>query len=661
MRAAMRTALFSTIAFTFSLYLASCGSTSNPAVSNTTGNSGTGAVPAVSALAVEVNGVAPNRKQEVQFSEAMNPDTINGKTFLIADAGGNQIAGTVTYDPDYNVASFQPASALETNTQYTGTITTGAQSVGGMALAANYTYSFATRASTDSSPLSVTSVSPAPNAQGVSPTTVITITFDEAPDASTVTSGNIVVTDSTGNKIPASLSTNISTTQVIVIPKSALPSGNIIVTVSGVADLAGAAMQQPYTWTFSTANNGGGGGNGNFTILHTFENTEGANPQAALIQDSAGNLYSTAEYGGSYQAGTAFRLTPTGTFSVMHNFGSPSTDGSRPQSPLLADGTGNFYGTTYVGGNSCGDFQCGTVFKIDSSGNESIVHAFGPSSSSDGAFPVAGLIADAAGNFYGTTWGGSNNSSAYSVAYQLTPSGSETILHNFSGGSDGIRIYSPLVMDNSGNLWGTTYAGGGTGCGGSGCGTIFRLAKTSSGWTETVTYRFSGGADGANPYAGLTWDPNRHVFYGATEFGGAPSGCAADTNGCGVLFQFDATGTTETVLHNFSGQSDGGQPVANLVLDSRGDLWGTTTIGGDLSCPANNRGCGTVFGLAPGTQFATIHTFTGGADGAVPYGALLVDENKPALYGTATVGGDPNCQTQQGGGPGCGTVFQITP
>lgn len=262
MRAVLRPALFSTIAFTISLYLASCGSISHPMVSNTTANSGTGPVPTVSGLAVEVNGVAPNRKQEVQFSEAMNPDTINAKTFLITDAGGNQVTGTVTYDSNYNVASFQPTPALEDSTNYRATITTGAQSVGGMPLAANYSYSFSTRADTDTSPLTVKNVVPAANAQCVSPTTAITITFNEAPDTSTVTTTNIVVKDSNGNNIPVTLSTNISTPDVTVTPKSTLPSGNITVTVSGIGDLADQMMQQPFTWTFSTACNSGGGSGG---------------------------------------------------------------------------------------------------------------------------------------------------------------------------------------------------------------------------------------------------------------------------------------------------------------------------------------------------------------------------------------------------------------
>ena len=256
----LRPVLLCTAAFTVATLLGGCGATSVPVSNNT--NSGTGPVPTVIAQAVEVNGVAPNRKQEVQFSEAMNPATINDKTFVVTDAGGNTVPGDVSYDSSFNIGIFAPDPALKTGTTYTATITTGAASTGGMHLAAPYAYSFATRADTDSSPLTVTQVSPAANAVCVSATAQITITFDEAPDASTVTAQNIVVTDSNGDKIATTLSTNINTTQVVVTPASPLPSGTITVTVSGVADLADVAMQQPYTWSFSTACNGGGGGGG---------------------------------------------------------------------------------------------------------------------------------------------------------------------------------------------------------------------------------------------------------------------------------------------------------------------------------------------------------------------------------------------------------------
>lgn len=260
----IRTFVLCTSAFTLAAFLGGCGANSVPVSNNT--NHGTGPVPTVTAQAVEVNGVAPNRRQEVQFSEAMDPATINTKTFVITDAGGNAVAGDVSYDSNFKIGFFQPTPALETGTTYTATITTGAASVGGIHLAAPFAYSFTTRADTDRSPLVVKQVSPAANAVCVSASAQIMITFNEAPDASTVTAQNIVVTDSSGNKIATTLSMNVNTTQVVVTPTSPLPSGTITITVSGVADLADVAMQQPYTWSFSTACNGGGGGGGGAAV-----------------------------------------------------------------------------------------------------------------------------------------------------------------------------------------------------------------------------------------------------------------------------------------------------------------------------------------------------------------------------------------------------------
>jgi uncharacterized repeat protein (TIGR03803 family) len=209
-------------------------------------------------------------------------------------------------------------------------------------------------------------------------------------------------------------------------------------------------------------------------------------------------------------------------------------------------------------------------------------------------------------------------------------------------------------MDSSGALWGTTYSGGENGCLLEGCGTVFKLEKTSTGWTETTTFTFNG-ADGSHPYAGLTWDPRRHVFYGTTQFGGAKTNNCYDEGdpvGCGVIFELDRTGTHETVLYSFTGQTDGSLPYANLILDPLGDLYGTTPFGGDPSCR-----CGTVFLFTPFGKFFTLHAFTGGADGAYPWAPLLLDMKKLALYGTTFQAGDLSC----GEGGGCGTVFSITP
>jgi uncharacterized repeat protein (TIGR03803 family) len=393
-----------------------------------------------------------------------------------------------------------------------------------------------------------------------------------------------------------------------------------------------------------------------FTVLHTFESAGGSNPQASVIEDSAGNLYGTAENGGAYNWGTAFKLTPKGKFTVLHSFGATATDGLWPASPLLLD-SGNLYGTTVLGGDYCdtsgsSPVSCGTVYKINANGKESIVHDFvGSEPTIDGANPFAGLIADSKGNLYGTTYIGYNGLNQAGTAFELTPSGKETILHTFPGDGDGWAPYGPLVMDSSGTLWGTTYSGGENSCLLEGCGTVFKLTKTTTGWTEKVTFTFDG-ANGSHPYAGLTWDPRRHVFYGTTQFGGAnTSDCydEGDPVGCGVLFELDSTGTKETILHSFTGKADGSLPYAGLVLDPFGDLYGTTTFGG--------AGYGTVFVQPVIGSLITLHTFTGGADGAYPWAPLVLNMKKLTLYGTTYQGGDPTCDS----GIGCGTLFSITP
>jgi len=385
-----------------------------------------------------------------------------------------------------------------------------------------------------------------------------------------------------------------------------------------------------------------------FTVLHSFQSTDGSGPDAGVIQDSSGTLYGTTIEGGAYSGGTVFKLTPKGKLSLLHSFYSTASDGLEPASRLLLDDNGNLYGTTIAGGDNCNDgsdtFGCGTVFKISSSGKESILHSFegGIPSSSDGANPSSGLIADSNSNaMYGTTWGGYNGG----VVYQITPSGKETILYT---APDYPTLYGPLVQDIHGDLWGTSGGGNDHLCEGS-CGTVFKLHKTSKGWVETTTYSFTGQADGADPWAGLVYDSVRHVFYGVTELGGANQTCyyEGSLGGCGVLFKLDSTGTQLTVLHAFNGKVDGQFPVADLILDPMGNLYGTTSGGGPSS------GQGTVFAYTLGGQFITLHTFTGGADGSGPTGSLLLDRKKAVIYGTTYDGGDSTCQ--------CGVVFSIAP
>ncbi|HKO14237.1 MAG TPA: Ig-like domain-containing protein [Acidobacteriaceae bacterium] len=323
----IRSLLLWTSVFTLANLLGGCGSTSLPLNSNNGGHSGSGPVPTVIAQALELNGVAPNRKQEVQFSEAMDPATINAKTFVITDPGGNQMPGVVSYDPGFNVAAFQPTPALETGASYTATINTGAASTGGMHLAAPYVFAFTTRAETDSSPLAVKQVSPAANAACVSPNAQIVITFNEAPDASTVTAQNIVVTDSNGNKITTTLSTNINTTQVMVTPASPLPSGVITVMVSNIGDLADLKMPQPFTWSFSTvcsASGGGSGAPGGFVYVST-----------PSVAGSAGNFIQ----GWSVAADGTLTAVPGSPFNTSGQAGQVVADGKYLFADMFAGGS----------------------------------------------------------------------------------------------------------------------------------------------------------------------------------------------------------------------------------------------------------------------------------------------------------------------------------
>jgi uncharacterized repeat protein (TIGR03803 family) len=262
------------------------------------------------------------------------------------------------------------------------------------------------------------------------------------------------------------------------------------------------------------------------------------------------------------------------TLTVLHRFTS-SPDGAYPYAGLVRDAAGNLYGTTYEGGSSDlrdGVSGYGTVFKLDTSGTETVLHRF--TSSPDGAYPYAGLVRDAAGNLYGTTSEG--GSSDYGTVFKLDTSGNETVLHNFTGG-DGSYPYAGLVRDATGNLYGTTLYGGA-----SGVGTVFKLDTSGN---ETVLHNFTGG-DGAYPYAGLVRDATGNL-YGTTFRGGSSD--------YGTVFKLDTSGT-ETVLHSFTGYSDGSNPRGGLVMDAAGNLYGTTEMIGEAF--------GTVFKLAVTPQAA---------------------------------------------------------
>jgi uncharacterized repeat protein (TIGR03803 family) len=359
------------------------------------------------------------------------------------------------------------------------------------------------------------------------------------------------------------------------------------------------------------------------TVLHNFSGSahgDGTRSYGRLWRDAGGNLYGTTLDGGASHLGVVFKLDSSGHETILHSFTGPPADGANPYAGLVGDSAGNLYGTTYFGGAS----NFGVVFKLDSTGHETVLHSFaGPPA--DGANPYAGLVRDSAGNLYGTTVMGGG--SRKGVIFKLDSSGHETILHSFAGlPADGANPLAGLIRDSAGNLYGTT-----PNAGASNRGVVFKLDSTRH---ETVLYSFTGLADGANPYAGLIRDSAGNL-YGTTAFGG---------NEFGVVFKLDST-SQETVLHSFGGAHDGARPQAGLVRDSAGNLYGTTVLGGA------SPNFGVVFKLDSTGHETVLHSFAGPpADGSQPQ-AELIRDLAGNLYGTTPFGGTSNL----------GVVFKLTP
>jgi len=376
-----------------------------------------------------------------------------------------------------------------------------------------------------------------------------------------------------------------------------------------------------------------------FTVLYSFTGgSDGKWPYSRLIQDSAGNLYGTASAGGLNctnpdGCGTVFKLAPNGTFTVLHSF-TDNSDGGGPLAGVIRDAAGNLYGTTNYGPGASG---VGTVFKLNSSNKETVLHAF--TGAPDGASPSAPVVRDAAGNLYGTAQGGGAGNDGVVFKWNAV-TGKETILHTFTGGADGANPGAGLLLDQAGRaLYGETIQGGNSTCSGnfnSGCGTAFKL--TANGMEN---YDFPGtGQQGEEPLGGLIRDAQGN-FYGTTFYGGA--------GGYGSVFKIDAAGK-ETVLYSFTAQADGAWPSAGLVLDAAGNLYGTTYERGNASCNGGG-GCGTLFEITSGGQFTVVHTFMGEpSDGNGPTATLLRDSTGN-LYGTTVSGGTDND----------GVVFKLTP
>ncbi|HWY53190.1 MAG TPA: choice-of-anchor tandem repeat GloVer-containing protein [Terriglobales bacterium] len=367
-----------------------------------------------------------------------------------------------------------------------------------------------------------------------------------------------------------------------------------------------------------------------FKVLYTFQGlTDGGEPYAGLVRDAAGNLYGTAISSGDFGWGVVFKVDTTGTETVLHSFGDGSTDGRTPYAGLVRDKAGNLYGTTYEGGGiGCVD-GCGTVFKVDTTGTETVLHSFA-GGTTDGCFPYAGLLLDSAGNLYGTTQACGASSSG--IVFKVSKSGKWTILHNFAGGTnDGANpLYGSLIMDAKGALYGVAQYGGT-----SNQGVVYKLSKRRA---LTVLHSFAGGTtDGCSPYGTPTMDGLGNLY-------GTAVACGASN--MGIVWKLRKKGA-EKVLHNFAGgTNDGAQPIAGVILDAQGNLYGDTQYGGGTGC--FGVGCGTVYKVSKTGTLTLLHIFAG-PEGASPFGGVIRDA-KGDVYGTAFLGGTPDW----------GTVWEIS-
>ena len=338
-------------------------------------------------------------------------------------------------------------------------------------------------------------------------------------------------------------------------------------------------------------------------VLHAFTGgnhiggADGVQPFGYLAKGRKGRLYGSTVEGGNSEYnktgnGVVFEIDHHHE-RILHAFCAQADcpDGALPWSGITIDGSDKKYGTTVSGGHISQDCPqgCGVIFEMTASGRETVLHAFG--GGNDGSGPVAPPVLDAAGNLYGATSGGGSKSCSCGTVFQVVAGGAKSALYSFTGGNDGAYpSYGKLVRDASGDLYGTTSRGGGTGCGGNGCGTVFKVTR---GGKEVLLHAFcakAGCSDGAIPQFGLIPDAAGNL-YGTTSQGGTSNHKCS--SGCGVVFEITGKGK-EIVLYSFSGAPDGATPYGNLLLDDAGNLYGTTASGG-----ASGRGTLFRINLAP--------------------------------------------------------------
>jgi len=380
------------------------------------------------------------------------------------------------------------------------------------------------------------------------------------------------------------------------------------------------------------------------SLIYSFNFTDGNAPDAGPILDSAGNLYGTIPGGGANGLGLVYELMPSSgswTEVILYSFSRSGGDGQSPVASLIFDTVGNLYGTTPSGGA----YGFGTVFELSPQTGggwaESVLYSFG--SGSDGQTPLAGLVLDKKGNFYGTTSAGGTHvgGTAFELSPQTGGGWAETVIHNFNNnGTDGYFPPSALTLNSAGHLYGTASRGGAYSAG-----IVFELSPNAEGgWAEYVLHAFHGGTiDGGNPSGALIFNAAGNSLYGT-----AGGGRHAE----GVVFELSrgANGVwVESILYSFLRNTDGRNP-SGLVFDASGRLYGTTSVGGAS-------GFGTAYELTPtaggGWKERVLHSFNLfpiDGDGAYPVGPLVID-GAGNLYGAA----------DQGGVDEDGAVFEIEP
>jgi|HubBroStandDraft_1064217.scaffolds.fasta_scaffold61049_2 uncharacterized repeat protein (TIGR03803 family) len=350
-------------------------------------------------------------------------------------------------------------------------------------------------------------------------------------------------------------------------------------------------------------------------LLHSFKGPEGEFPLASMIRDSAGNLYGTTNNGGTSGNGTVFKLSKGHILSVLHNFAGSPNDGANPQAALLRDAAGNLYGTTVDGGAAGG----GTVYEIDASGTETVLYSF--IGQGDGIYPLGNLVRDKMGNLYSTTSALVPDNTG--TVFKLDKTGKLTTLYTFSAGAGGNTPTGNLVRDGSGNLYGTCEFGGENAYGtvykldmtgnltvlhsfdetvgapyggliadaegnlyGSTSGAVFQITEATG--VFTLLHTFVPRTEGTESYATVARDAAGNLYGANNQLGG---GC--HDGGCGTIWKLD-TSSLLTVLTNFGEGNRGKFPRGGVVLDKAGNLYGTTSEGGG-GC----RYCGTVFEITP--------------------------------------------------------------